>query len=108
MNNPQKEKGQIFLDFINNTSKTHIEFYVDGLGWLILLKENIEIVSDNWFTSTKFVASKFDLHDNNPHAIELVNVYRFNPSFVENDNNVKYNLHFDHLIVFADKITAFH
>ena len=108
MTNPKKSKGEVFIDFIQNTTKNYVEFYVEGSGWLIYLRENIEIVSDNWFSSTKFVASKHNLLNENPDVIFFENLYRINASFIENENNVKYNLHFNTLNVFADKITAFH
>ncbi|MGX8797902.1 hypothetical protein ACR6HW_17865 [Fusibacter sp. JL298sf-3] len=103
-----KATSHVFLSFIKESPKNHIEFYVDGLGWLILLKENIEIVSDNWFTSTKYSESKYAVHPDNEQIIVLENIYRLNPPFVENENNVKYNLHYNQLHINADKIVAFH
>lgn len=108
MDTNQKIKSEAFIAFIEKTEKNHIEFYVEGLGWLILLKDNIEIVSDNWFTSTKFIASSYTLDETFKNLILFKNIYRINPSFIENENNVKYNLHFNELNVFADKIIAFH
>lgn len=101
-------KAETFLEFIQNSPKNHVEFFIDGLGWLILLKENIEIVSDNWFTSTKFNASTYQIHPSTKELMVFTNIYRLNPSFAENENNVKYNLHYNDLNVFVDQIVAFH
>jgi len=103
------EKTHAFLDYFNNTTRITVEFYVDGIGWLIILKENIEIVSDNWFASSKFLASTCrPLDSDTSTLICFTNVYRKNPTFVENANNVKYNMLFDELCVFVDKIVAFY
>lgn len=108
MDSNKKNKAEAFLAFVENSPKNHVEFYVEGLGWLIVLKENIEIVSDNWFTSTKYNASSYGIHEENTNLLVFKNIYRINPSFIENDNNVKYNLHFNELNVFVDRIIAFH
>lgn len=100
------EKTNTFLDFFNTTEKTTVEFFVEGLGWLIILKENIEIVSDNWFASSMFLASECTIE--NIATLSLKNVYRLNTTFNENANNVKYNLVFDKILLFADKIVAYH
>lgn len=100
------EKTSTFLDYFNTTEKTIVEFFVEGLGWLIILKENIEIVSDNWFASSMFLASECAIE--NPATLALKNVYRLNTTFNENANNVKYNLVFDKILLFADKIVAYH
>ncbi|MBM7560520.1 hypothetical protein [Fusibacter tunisiensis] len=101
-------KGRAFYKYYSETDKNTIEFYVEGLGWMILLKENIEIVSDNWFSSMKFTASEISLNEEETNLIIIKNVYRANSSFIDNENNVKYNLHFDVLHLYADKIVAFH
>lgn len=100
------EKAKAFLDYFNATERTTVEFFVEGLGWLIIIKENIEIVSDNWFASSMFLASSCTVE--NPVALTLTNVYRLNTTFNENANNVKYNLLFDKILLFADKIVAYH
>ena len=103
-----QSKGKLFLDHIHKTQNTSVEFYVEGLGWLILLKDNIEIVSDNWFASTKYLKSSYESVADNTELLDLTNVYVTNASFVENANNVKYNMLFDHLFLDAGKIVAFH
>lgn len=108
MTTEKKSDGVCFLDYINQSPSTHVELFVEGLGWLILLKESIEIVSDNWFTSTKFIASQYKLVEGTEDIIELKNVYRVNASHIENDNNVKYNLHYETLNINAKKIIAYH
>lgn len=106
ISNETFEKSKAFLDYFNATESTTVEFFVDGLGWLIILKENIEIVSDNWFASSMFLASECAIE--NPATLSLKNVYRLNTTFNENANNVKYNLVFDKILLFADKIVAYH
>jgi hypothetical protein len=100
------DKTKAFLDFFIATDRTTVEFYVEGLGWLIILKENIEVVSDNWFASSMFLASECTME--NVATLSLKNVYRLNTTFNENANNVKYNLVFDKILLFADKIVAYH
>lgn len=108
-NNINNEKINTFLDYFNNTGRSSVEVLVDGIGWLILLKENIEIVSDNWFASTKYSASTVKILE--PETSSLVcftNIYQKNLTFTENANNVKYNMLFDEICIFIDKIVAFH
>jgi hypothetical protein len=56
----------------------------------------------------KFTASEISLKEEETNLIIIKNVYRANSSFIDNENNVKYNLHFDILYLYADKIVAFH
>lgn len=108
-NTINNEKINAFFDYFNNTSRTTVEFLVDGIGWLVVLKENIEIVSDNWFASTKYTSSTCKiLEPDTASLICFTNVYQKNSTFIENNNNVKYNLLFDEICVFVDKIVAFH
>jgi len=100
-------KQNLFIDYVNNSSKNEIEFYVEGLGWLIVLKENIEIVTDNWFASTKYLASTIEVVDENSKLILFSNIYKHNSSFIENVNNTQYSLWFDEINIFANKIVAF-
>lgn len=102
------EKTYVFLDYFNNTTRNIVEFYVEGIGWLTILKEDIEIVSDNWFASSMFISSTCKPLD--PETSTLIcftNVYAKNTTYMENANNVKYNMVFDELCVFVDKIVAF-
>ena len=108
-NSINNEKTNAFLDYFNNTSRVSIEFLVDGIGWLVILKENIEIVSDNWFASSKFISSTCRTLDSETSSLLcFTNVYQKNASFIENANNVKYNMVFDEICVFVDKIVAFY
>lgn len=100
-------KAEALIQYFKDSKKEMVEIYVDGLGWLIILKENIEIVSDNWFASTKYNSSTAEIINAEASLIRLTNVYRLNSSFVENANNVKYNLMFDEICIYADKVSAF-
>ena len=102
-----KAKSQALLHFFATSKKNSVEICVDGLGWLIVLRENIEIVADNWFTSSKYLASTVEAMDQEGAVIRLTNVYKINASFIENANNVKYNLTFDEIYICSDKITAY-
>ena len=102
------EKTASFLDYFNNTPNSSVELLVDGLGWLIILKDNIEIVSDNWFASTKYLSSTCDVANSaSPCVLHFKNVYKKNATFIDNSNNLKYNLIFDELNIFVDKIVAY-
>lgn len=108
-NSSNNEKTMAFLDYFNNTSKQTVEFLVEGLGWLVIMKESIEIVSDNWFASTKYSESTCNTLDlDTPSLICMTNVYMKNATFIDNNNNVKFNLAFDELCVFIDKVVAFY
>lgn len=102
-----KAKAEALIEYFENTKKEMVEIYVDGIGWLIILKENIEIVSDNWFASTKYNSSTAEIVNAESSLMRLTNVYKLNSSFVENANNVKYNLMFDDICIFIDKVSAF-
>lgn len=104
----KNEKTTAFLDYFNNTQNSYVELLVEGIGWLIVLKDSIEIVSDNWFASTKYLSSKCDVASEGASClIHLKNVYQKNSTFIDNANNMKYNMIFDELNIFADKIVAF-
>lgn len=100
------EKTKAFIDYFNTTTKSQVEFFVEGLGWLVVLKENIEIVSDNWFASSKYLVSSIGTE--NSSLLTLTNVYQKNSPLIENANNVKYNVIFDEVCIFSDKIVAFY
>lgn len=107
--NQNNEKANAFLDYYTNTNRQYVEFLVDGIGWLIVLKENIEIVSDNWFASTKYLASSCkSLESERSSLLCFTNVYQKNAAIMEHSNNVKYNLVFDEICIFADRIVAFY
>lgn len=108
-NSINREKTAAFLDYFNNTSRPSVDFLVDGIGWLVILKENIEIVSDNWFASSKYTASVCKAMDPETSSLLcLENVYKKNSTLTENVNNVKYNLVFDEICLFVDRIVAFY
>ncbi|MBF4691648.1 hypothetical protein [Fusibacter ferrireducens] len=102
-----KAKAESLIEYFNNTNREMVEIYVEGIGWLIILKENIEIVSDNWFASTKYNSSTIEIFNSESSLMRLTNVYKLNSSFVENANNVKYNLMFEDICIFIDKVSAF-
>lgn len=102
-----KAKANAIITFFMNSEKEFIEINVNGLGWLVVLRHDVEVVTDNWFTSTKFLASTVELIDEEAATIQLTNVYKINSTFIENANNVKYNRQFDTICVFADSIVAY-
>jgi len=100
-------KAETILNYFKTCTNPTIEIYVEGIGWLILMRDNIEIVSDNWFSSTKFIASEIEISEETPAIISCKNVYKKNATYNENANNSKYNLHFDVLNIFTDQIVAY-
>ncbi|MBS7527413.1 hypothetical protein KHM83_12080 [Fusibacter paucivorans] len=104
----QTSKAQILRQHFINSDLPSIELFVAGMGWLVLLRENIEIVSDNWFASSKYIASEILVPDDAPTVLKCKNVYQVNLSYTDNPNNVKYNLLFEELSIFVDQIIAFH
>ncbi|MBN2899856.1 MAG: hypothetical protein JXO44_13895 [Clostridia bacterium] len=82
-----------------------MEIFVSELGWLVLLLDDVEVVTDNWFTSTKYNQSQF-LHDENGVFLTLRNVYVKNQASDHTENNPRYNLIFDEITLFTDKIIA--
>ena len=103
------EKTNAFIDYFNHTPRTQVDFLVDGIGWLVILKENIEIVSDNWFASSKYLVSTCkSLAPETSCLLCLTNVYQKNNTMIENTNNVKYNVIFDEVCIYTDKIVAFY
>lgn len=82
-----------------------MEIYVQELGWLILLLDDVEVVTDNWFTSTKYSQSQI-VHDEDGAFLTVKNVYVKNIASLHTENNPKYNLIFDEIKIFTDKIIA--
>jgi len=106
MNN-LKSKSEKILEFFNKSGKVPVEIYVQDLGWLIVLREEIENVTDNWFTSNKFIASLVEKADEEGAVLKLTNVYKMNASFADNEKNLKYNLTFDEIYISTDKVVAY-
>jgi hypothetical protein len=104
----QTNKVEILRQHFMQSDQPAIELFVVGMGWLVLLRENIEIVSDNWFASSKYLASEILITDDAPAVLNCKNVYQVNLSYTDNPNNVKYNLLFEKLSIFVDQIVAFH
>jgi len=82
-----------------------MELYVHEIGWLVLLLEDVEVVTDNWFTSTKYVKSEFDCEDDGTF-INIKNVYVENKTSIHTGSNPKYNLLFEEIMLFSDQIIA--
>jgi hypothetical protein len=104
----QSNKTQLLHQHFLQSEQPYIELFVMGLGWLVLLRENIEIVSDNWFASSKYIASEVLVTENAPTVLKCKNIYQMNVSYTDNPNNAKYNLLFDELSIFVDQIVAFY
>lgn len=82
-----------------------MEIYVDEIGWLILLLEDVEVVTDNWFTSSKYNKSEIECDDSGV-VMTIKNVYVRNQASVHTENNPIYNLIFNEIRIFTDKIVA--
>lgn len=82
-----------------------MELYIQEIGWIVLLLDDVEVVTDNWFTSTKYNQSKI-IYDDNAVYLTVKYVYVKNKASVHTENNPKYNLIFDEIQIFTDKIIA--
>lgn len=82
-----------------------MELYVQEIGWIVLLLDDVEVVTDNWFTSTKYNQSEI-VYDDGGIFLTVKHVYVKNKASVHTENNPKYNLIFDEIKIFTDKIIA--
>jgi hypothetical protein len=82
-----------------------MEIYIQEIGWLVLLLDDVEVVTDNWFTSTKYNQSQI-ICDENGAGLTIKNVYVKNQASVHTDNNPQYNLIFDEIKIFTDHVVA--
>ncbi|MCH4891387.1 hypothetical protein EZV73_27700 [Acidaminobacter sp. JC074] len=82
-----------------------MEVYVHEIGWLVLLLEDVEVVTDNWFTSNRYIKSDI-LSDDEGVSVTIKNVYVKNKASVHTESNPKYNLMFDKIMLFSDQIIA--
>lgn len=103
----QKAISQGLTDFFKEAGKISIEIHVQELGSFILLRENIENVTDNWFTSSKYDASDIEMADQEGAVLKLTNVYQKNPSYINNEKNYKYNLLYEKIYIASNKIIAY-
>lgn len=94
------------VDTKMNGEKKIVELYVAELGWLILLLDALEFVQDSWYNSTRYNPSSIQYCEDHL-AICMHHVYRKNEAYDAHQNNQIYNLIFDELNVFIDKIIAF-
>ena len=82
-----------------------MEIYIQEIGWLVLLLDDVEVVTDNWFTSTKYNQSQI-ICDENSASLTIKNVYVKNQASVHTDSNPQYNLIFDEIKIFTDHVVA--
>ncbi len=82
-----------------------MEVYIHELGWLVFLLDDVEVVTDNWFTSTKYSQSEM-IYNEDAVYLTVKNVYVKNKASVHTENNPKYNLIFDEIKIFTDHIIA--
>ena len=82
-----------------------MEIFVQEIGWLVLLLDDVEVVTDNWFTSNKYNKSEI-VYDDDGVFLTVKNVYVKNKASVHTVNNPTYNLIFDDIKIFTDKIIA--
>lgn len=82
-----------------------MELYIKEIGWLVLLLDDVEVVTDNWFTSTKYNQSEI-ICDENGVSLTIKHVYIKNKASIHTDSNPKYNLIFDEITIFTDHIIA--
>lgn len=106
MNN-LKIKSDKIISYFGDTTKVPLEIFIQDLGWIIILREEVENVTDNWFTSSKYNASTIEEVDGEGQVLKLTNVYKANASFVDNEKNLKYNLTFDEIYISTDKVVAY-
>lgn len=82
-----------------------MELYIKEIGWLVLLLDDVEVVTDNWFTSTKYNQSEI-IGDENGVSLTIKHVYIKNKASIHTDSNPQYNLIFDEITIFTDHIIA--
>lgn len=102
-----KVTSKNILEFFKESEKASMEIYVQDLGWIVLLRDEIENVTDNWFTSSKYLASTMKCLNDEGTVLELHNVYKVNSYFEDNVKNLKYNLAFDKIHIITKKIIAY-
>jgi len=108
MENVLKSKLDAILELKEKKEKNDeqvMEIYVNEIGWLILLLEDVEVVTDNWFTSSKYNKSEIE-NDESGAFLTIKNVYVRNQASVHTENNPIYNLIFNEIKIFTDKIVA--
>jgi len=108
MENVMKHKLDAILTLKNEKIEKQeevMELYVQEIGWLVLLLDDVEVVTDNWFTSTKYSRSEL-IYDDTSIFLTVKNVYIKNVASVHTDSNPKYNLIFDEIKLFTDQIIA--
>jgi hypothetical protein len=108
MENVLKNKLKAMVELRNSKIEQQeqvMEIYVKEIGWLVLLLDDVEVVTDNWFTSTKYSQTSIE-HDESSVYVTLKNVYVKNQASLHTDSNPKYNLIFDEIMIFADHIIA--
>ncbi len=98
MNN-LKIKSDKIIGYFGDTIKVPMEIFIQDLGWIIILREEVENVTDNWFISSKYNASTIEKVDVEGQVLKLTNVYKANASFADNEKNLKYNLTFDDIYI---------
>ena len=59
MNN-LKIKSDKIIGYFGDTIKVPMEIFIQDLGWIIILREEVENVTDNWFISSKYNASTIE------------------------------------------------
>jgi len=103
-----KNKVKAILDLRDQKIKQGeqaMEIYVHEIGWLVLLLEDVEVVTDNWFTSNRYIKSHITT-DEMGVSIDIENVYVKNKASLHTESNPKYNLMFDKIMLFSDQIIA--
>jgi hypothetical protein len=108
MENLMKHKLDAILNLKNEKIERNeqvMEIYVKEIGWLVLLLDDVEVVTDNWFSSTKYNHSQFQ-YDDSGISLRIKNVYIKNVASIHTDSNPTYNLIFDEINIFTDQIIA--
>lgn len=108
MENVLKSKLDAIVKLKDEKNSHHeqvMEIYVQEIGWLVLLLDDVEVVTDNWFTSTKYAQSKI-IYDEDGVFLTIKNVYVKNQASVHTENNPKFNLIFDEIKIFIDHVIA--
>ena len=106
-----KDKLNVLINFIDSKIEQEdkvLHIYVQEIGWITLILDELEIVTDNWYTSAKYSKSEIFYDTNLGLFITVKNAYKKNIFATENKNNQIYNLAFNEIDIFVDKIIAYY
>jgi len=106
-----KYKLDVIINFIDNKIEKKeklLHIYIQELGWITLILDELEIVTDDLYTSAKYSKSEIFYDTDFGLFITIKNAYKKNVFAIENKNNQIYNLAFNEIDIFVDKIIAYY